>query len=79
MSGWTKKAKLRGLVMTRKEGERVTINNGELIVEVVQVRGRLVRLVFSASKDISIRRTETLQGAQDEALTAITEQTSAGE
>lgn len=61
MSNWTRKSALRGaLVITRKQGEKVVINNGELVVEVVQVKGKTARLAFVASKDISIQRQEAI-------------------
>lgn len=69
MSTWTRKSALRGaLVITRKQGEKIVVNNGELIIEVVQVRGKTARLAFVASKDISIQREEAIvqeQGHED--------------
>jgi carbon storage regulator CsrA len=59
MSHFTKKATLRGLMMTRKEGQQIVINHGELLIEVVEVRGKYVRLAFQASKEIDIQRAES--------------------
>lgn len=61
MSKFTRKAGLRGLCITRREGQRIVINHGELVVEVVQIKGRQVRLVFSAAKDIPIQREEQVK------------------
>ena len=61
MSRFAKKAQLRGLVITRKEGDQILINHGELKVEVVEIKGRWVRLAFEAAKEIVIQRAETLQ------------------
>jgi carbon storage regulator CsrA len=60
MSQWSKKATVRGLVITRGEGEKIIINHGELVLEVVQIKGRQVRIAFAASKDISIQRAEAV-------------------
>lgn len=61
MSRFTKKAKLRGLVITRKEGDQILINNGELRIEVVEVKGTCVRLAFQASREVTISRAETVE------------------
>lgn len=47
-----------GLVITRKQGQRIVINRGEVILEVVEIKGKQVRLAFVASKEIHIRREE---------------------
>lgn len=46
------------LVLTRRVGEKILLNNGEVVIEVVATRGRTVRLAFRAAKEISIRREE---------------------
>lgn len=58
MSKFTKKSGIGGLVFSRRVGEHVTINGGEIVIEVVQIKSNLVRLAFKASKDISIVRSE---------------------
>lgn len=58
MNGWNRKATIGGLLITRKEGQKMTINYGELVIEVVQIKGKTVRLAFNASKEISIQRLE---------------------
>ena len=53
------KSSIGGLVITRRPGEQVVINHGEIVVEVVGVKGRYVRLAFAANKkEISIVRAE---------------------
>lgn len=56
MSRFEKKARLRGLVMTFKPREQISINHGEVRIEVVQIKGSYVRLCFSAEKEIHILR-----------------------
>ena len=53
---------LGGLIITRREGEQIVINHGELRIEVVSVKGRTVRLAFRANVDISIQRAEVFDG-----------------
>lgn len=60
MSSWTKRSSIGGMVMTRKQGDQIAINRGEVIIEVVEIRGNSVRLAIKANKDIQINRTETL-------------------
>lgn len=59
-------AQLRGLVLHRRAGEIVSINNGELLIEVAQIKGKVVKLVFDASREISIRRYDEKELAQSE-------------
>lgn len=73
MSRFKKKADLRGLVITSKEGEQVFINNGELKIEIVEIRGKTVRLAFQASSEITIRRKKALQDCNDSADTSATQ------
>lgn len=56
MPSFSKKATIQGLNITRKQGERIIVNNGEILIEVVEVKGRYVRLVFQANKEIKITR-----------------------
>lgn len=46
--------------MTRREGEKIAVNRGEIIIEIVSIKGKYVRMVFQASKDIHIIRAEAL-------------------
>ena len=45
------------LVLTRKAGETITID-GDIVVQIVQIRGRQVRLGISAPKSKAVRRGE---------------------
>lgn len=56
-----KKGHLHGLTITRRVGERVLINRGEIEIEVVDIRGSAVRIAFRASKEIQINRAEALE------------------
>jgi carbon storage regulator CsrA len=58
VSKFQKKATLRGLVMTRKSGDKISINHGELLIEVLEIRGNQVRLVFQGDKEINVQRYE---------------------
>lgn len=44
--------------MTRKEGEQISVNNGEILIEIVEIHGKTAKLCFQASKEISIKRVE---------------------
>ena len=45
------------LVLTRKAGETINID-GDIVVQIVQVRGRQVRVGISAPKDKKVQRGE---------------------
>lgn len=53
-----KHSKMGGLMISRKEGQGILINHGELRIEIVEVRGKYVRLAFKGSKEIQIGRAE---------------------
>lgn len=46
------------LVLSRKVGEKIYVNDSEIEIKVVGVRGSRVRLAISAPTDVSIRRGE---------------------
>lgn len=46
------------LVLGRSVGERVVIGDNEIIIEVLEVRGRTCRLGFTAPRDTAINRQE---------------------
>lgn len=46
------------LVLTRSVGERLIINDGEICINVLEVKGNQVRLGIDAPKRISIHREE---------------------
>ena len=45
------------LVLTRKAGETITID-GNIVIQIVQVRGRQVRVGIEAPKDKKVQRGE---------------------
>ena len=47
------------LVLTRKAGETITID-GDIVVQVVQVRGKQVRIGISAPKNKKVQRGELI-------------------
>lgn len=54
------------LVLSRKEGERVVVADGELTIEVLEIRGDKVRLGFNADESISVHREEVWVAIQRE-------------
>ena len=50
-SNWSKSS-IRGLVCTLRVGDHFKVNGGELTIEVVDVKGRWLRLAFASPKDI---------------------------
>lgn len=46
------------LVLSRKEGESVVIDNGTVVVTVVEIRGDNVRLSFEAPETVRVDRLE---------------------
>lgn len=46
------------LVLSRKKSEDIVINNGEITVRVVEIRGDKVRLGIIAPKEIPVHRLE---------------------
>lgn len=49
-----------GLVLKRSPGESVFINQGQIIIEVIKVKGKEVSLAFKAAEDVVIDRYERL-------------------
>lgn len=66
MSKFSKESKVGGLLITRKEGEQIAINGGELIIEVVEIQASRVRLAFQAPRDIKIQRAEEAEKERHE-------------
>ena len=56
----------KGLVITRKVGEGVVIDNGRIIVRVNAVKGKQAQLRFVASRDVVIHREEIQEKIQAE-------------
>ena len=49
------------LVLSRKAGEKVVIDGGTIVVEVLEIRGDKVRLGFTAPPQISLHREEVAE------------------
>lgn len=56
------------LVLSRKPGEAITINEN-IVVTIVEIRGDKVRLGIDAPKDIKVHRQEVFEAIQEK-LTA---------
>ena len=54
------------LVLTRSVGERLIINDGEIRLNVLEVKGNQVRIGIEAPKHISVHREEIYQRIQKE-------------
>jgi len=54
------------LILTRRQKERLIIDDGNIIVEVVEIRGNQVRLGISAPKDVDVHREEVYQRIVEE-------------
>lgn len=46
------------LVLTRSIGERLIINNGEVKVSILEIKGNQVRLGIEAPRNVSVHREE---------------------
>lgn len=46
------------LVLSRHRNESIVINNGEIVITVVEIRGDKVRLGVEAPKDVPVHRSE---------------------
>lgn len=49
------------LVLTRTVGERLIINNGEIKLSVLEVKGSQVRIGIDAPKNVAIHREEIFE------------------
>jgi carbon storage regulator len=61
------------LVLTRSIGERLIINDGEIKLNVLEVKGNQVRLGIEAPRHISVHREEIFKRIQNEVKTPETE------
>ena len=52
------------LVLTRSVGERLFIQDGEIKIQVLEVKGNQVRIGIEAPKDIAIHREEVFNRIQ---------------
>ena len=55
------------LVLTRSVGERLIINDGEIKLNVLEVKGNQVRLGIEAPRHIAVHREEIFKRIQNEA------------
>ncbi len=46
------------LILTRKPSESILINDNQVEVKILEVKGRYVRLGINAPKDVSVHREE---------------------
>lgn len=53
------------LILTRKVGERIVINEN-VVIEVLEIKGHQVRIGIKAPKDISVHREEIFTKIQNE-------------
>lgn len=54
------------LVLTRSVGERLIINDGQITLNVLEVKGNQVRLGIEAPRHISVHREEIYKRIQNE-------------
>ena len=54
------------LVLTRSVGERLIINNGEIQLNVLEVKGNQVRLGVEAPKHVTVHREEIFNRIKSE-------------
>jgi carbon storage regulator len=54
------------LVLSRKRDQSIVIDNGRVVVTVVEIRGDKVRLGITAEKEIPVHRDEVQRAIQEE-------------
>ena len=54
------------LILSRRIGETIVINNQEINIRVIEIRGNQVRLGIQASRDIPVHREEIYEKIQAE-------------
>ena len=54
------------LVLTRSVGERLIINDGEIKISILEVKGNQVRIGIDAPRNVSIHREEIFNRIQEE-------------
>ena len=54
------------LVLTRSIGERLIINDGEIKLSVLEVKGKQVRIGIDAPRDVSVHREEVFERIRSE-------------
>lgn len=65
------------LVLSRKKGERLVINNGEIVISVEGIYGKRVKLGIKAPSSVSVLREELQKenGGDSKATTASRKET----
>lgn len=61
------KLKKGKLILTRRQGEGLSIGD-DIVIEVLQIKGKQVRLGIEASKNITIVRNELIKEDSDKGL-----------
>ncbi len=56
MSREWNKTSIKGKITTACVGDHISINGGELLIEIVDTKGKWLRLAFNAAKEIRIER-----------------------
>lgn len=56
------------LVLTRSVGERLMINDGEIEINVLEIKGNQVRIGINAPKHVSVHREEIFTRIKEEQL-----------
>ena len=54
------------LVLTRSVGERLIINNGEIKLNVLEIKGNQVRIGIEAPKHVAVHREEIFNRIKEE-------------
>lgn len=65
------------LVLSRSESQKVDVADGEIVVTVLEIRGKLVRLGFEAPGSVSINRREVTERLVQESASPRRESTTA--
>lgn len=56
------------LVLSRRRGEKIVINDGEITVMVIEVRGDTVRIGIDAPDDMPVHREEVFNAISNPSL-----------
>ena len=60
------------LVLTRSVGERLVINDGEIKISVLEVKGNQVRIGIDAPRSVSVHREEVFEKIRADREEAVT-------
>jgi carbon storage regulator len=59
------------LILARRVGEKIVMDDGKITITVVEVRGNRCRLGIDAPKDVSVHRSEIAEAAGRDGRTQI--------